>query len=630
MSEEEEVFEEIESVEMEDEEFEEDETPKKKKGTPKAKGGNKNGKEKIERSGATSKDATGKEKQIEDIYKKLTLREQILLRPDTYIGSTETSMEDKMWVFDEKTKKMVQRKMTYSPGLYKIFDEILVNAADNKQRDKEGMDSIKVEINKEEGFISVWNNGEGIPCEKHAKHDIYVVELIFGHLLTSSNYDDDQKKVTGGRNGYGAKLCNIFSKKFNVEAYDHKRGKLYSQTWTENMSKKEKPKITSKKLKSGDYTKITFYPDFKRFEMEGLTDDMVALLQKRVYDIAGTTDGVKVWLNSTKLTVNSFQKYVELYPIPDKPAGGSYARVCLQKKIIFCTFFNFCLIFEVYDRCGERWEVCITVSPEGEGNQVSFVNSINTMDGGSHVRHVLDGLVKKLVEVFSKKGKGLSIKPAQVRQHIWAFVNCQIENPAFNSQRKNELTSKVNSFGSRCKLTEEFIKKVAKSGLEEAVLAFANFKAKGALKKTSGKKSKRITGIAKLDDANKAGTAASSRCTLILTEGDSAKTLAIAGLSKEDRDYYGVFPLKGKFLNVREATPKQILANEEVKALQKIIGLQHGKSYDSLGSLRYGKLMIMTDQVNSKQFMRIYDKLKNTNLFFNTLFGKYFTKALFH
>ena len=521
----------------------------------------------------TSKNSVGKEKKIEEVYQKLSLREQILLRPDTYIGSTELSTEE-MWVYDEANKKMDFKTITYSPGLYKIFDEIIVNAADNKQRD-DSMDSIKVEINKEEGMISIWNNGEGIPCEKHKKHDMYVVELIFGNLLTSSNYDDNQKKVTGGRNGYGAKLCNIFSTEFTVEAYDQKREKQYTQTWTKNMEVTGKPKIKTKKLKSGDYTKITFKPDFQKFQMEGLTDDMISLLQKRVMDIAACS-GVKVNLNSVRVPVTSFQKYVDLYPIPEKPTGGKYARI--------------------YEKCSDRWEVCITVSPEGDSKQISFVNSIATIDGGSHVKHILDSLVKQLNVIYTKKNKGAPIKPAQIRSHLWVFVNCLIENPAFNSQRKNELTSSVKNFGSRCKMSDDFVKKVAKSGLEEAVLAIANVKAKGALKKIGGKKSGRVTGIDKLDDANKAGSSSSNKCTLILTEGDSAKTLAISGLKKEDRDFYGVFPLRGKFLNVREASHSQIMKNEEVKALQKILGLQIGKKYESTTELRYGKLMIMTDQ----------------------------------
>lgn len=137
-------------------------------------------------------------------YQKLTQLEHILKRPDTYIGSIERT-EMKQWVFDPNSQAMEHKDVTIVPGLYKIFDEILVNAADNKIRDK-AMNTLEVKIDVESNTISVYNNGKGIPIEIHKKEKIYIPELIFGNLLTSSNYDDDEKKVTGGRNGYGAKV----------------------------------------------------------------------------------------------------------------------------------------------------------------------------------------------------------------------------------------------------------------------------------------------------------------------------------------------------------------------------------------------------------------------------------------
>lgn len=169
--------------------------------------------------------ATGKT--IEETYQKKTQLEHILLRPDTYIGSIEKHTQS-LWVFENDT--MVYRPISYVPGLYKIFDEILVNAADNKQRDPK-MDSVKVVIDVEQNFISVYNSGDGVPVEIHQEEGVYVPELIFGHLLTSSNYDDTVKKTTGGRNGYGAKLTNIFSTEFVIETADGKRQRKYKQVY---------------------------------------------------------------------------------------------------------------------------------------------------------------------------------------------------------------------------------------------------------------------------------------------------------------------------------------------------------------------------------------------------------------
>ncbi|EEF44608.1 DNA topoisomerase II, putative [Ricinus communis] len=164
-------------------------------------------------------------KTIEETYQKKSQLEHILLRPDTYIGSIEKHTQT-LWVYEDE--KMVNRNVTYVPGLYKIFDEILVNAADNKQRDPT-MDALKVVIDVENNMISVYNNGDGVPVEIHKEEGVYVPELIFGHLLTSSNYDDTVKKTTGGRNGYGAKLTNIFSTEFVIETADGKRQKKYKQ-----------------------------------------------------------------------------------------------------------------------------------------------------------------------------------------------------------------------------------------------------------------------------------------------------------------------------------------------------------------------------------------------------------------
>lgn len=172
--------------------------------------------------------AARKGKTIEETYQKKSQLEHILLRPDTYIGSVEKHTQT-LWVYEGD--EMVHRPITYVPGLYKIFDEILVNAADNKQRDPR-MDSLKVTIDAEKNMISVYNNGDGVPVEMHREENVYVPELIFGHLLTSSNYDDTVKKTTGGRNGYGAKLSNIFSTEFVIETADSKNGLKYKQVRT--------------------------------------------------------------------------------------------------------------------------------------------------------------------------------------------------------------------------------------------------------------------------------------------------------------------------------------------------------------------------------------------------------------
>lgn len=513
---------------------------------------------------------------IERIYQKKTQLEHILLRPDTYIGSVE-SVTQQMWVYDEDIG-INYREVTFVPGLYKIFDEILVNAADNKQRDPK-MSCIRVTIDPENNLISIWNNGKGIPVVEHKVEKMYVPALIFGQLLTSSNYDDEEKKVTGGRNGYGAKLCNIFSTKFTVETASREYKKMFKQTWMDNMGRAGEMEL--KPFNGEDYTCITFHPDLSKFKMQSLDKDIVALMVRRAYDIAGSTKDVKVFLNGNKLPVKGFRSYVDLYLKDKVDETGNPLKI-------------------IHEQVNHRWEVCLTMSEKGF-QQISFVNSIATSKGGRHVDYVADQIVAKLVDVVKKKNKGgVAVKAHQVKNHMWIFVNALIENPTFDSQTKENMTLQVKSFGSTCQLSEKFIKAAIGCGIVESILNWVKFKAQVQLnKKCSAVKHNRIKGIPKLDDANDAGGRNSTECTLILTEGDSAKTLAVSGLGVVGRDKYGVFPLRGKILNVREASHKQIMENAEINNIIKIVGLQYKKNYedeDSLKTLRYGKIMIMTDQ----------------------------------
>ncbi|KAJ0735221.1 putative DNA topoisomerase (ATP-hydrolyzing) [Helianthus annuus] len=505
-------------------------------------------------------------KTIEQTYQKKTQLEHILLRPDTYIGSIEKH-EQTLWVWEND--QMVKKTISYVPGLYKIFDEILVNAADNKQRDPK-MDSVKVVIENETNSISVYNNGDGIPVEVHQEEGVYVPEMIFGHLLTSSNYDDSVKKTTGGRNGYGAKLANIFSTEFTIETADGKRNRRYKQVFTNNMGKKSEPVIT--KCKNGEnWTMVSFKPDLKKFGMECLEDDVVALMKKRVVDLAGCLGKtVKVELNGKRVPPKTFEDYVKLYLQPSTDT------------------------LRIYEKVNERWEICVSMA-DGHFEQVSFVNNIATIKGGTHVDYITNQIANHLVTVVKKQNKHANIKAHNVKNYLWVFVNALIDNPAFDSQTKETLTIKHSSFGSTCELSPEFLKKVAKSDVVKRVMSWVQFKQQNDLKKTDGNKRGKLN-IPKLEEANFAATSNSDKCTLILTEGDSAKALAMSGLSVVGQDYYGVFPLRGKLLNVREASPKQLQENAEIQNIKKILGLQHGKTYDNVKSLRYGHLMIMADQ----------------------------------
>lgn len=338
--------------------------------------------------------------------------------------------------------------------------------------------------------------------------------------------------------------------------------------------------------KAQDYTKITFKPDLNLFHMEKIDDDLLSVLYRRVYDLAGCMRQCKVILNGQRLHIKDFKSYTDMF-VTALEKGHKESLIHAEDTSEGPKPMT------VYERINDRWEIAFSVS-DGSFNQVSFVNSIATTSGGTHVNYVADQIVTKISDLI-KKSK-IPIKPSQIRNNMFLFVNCLIENPAFTSQTKEQLTTRKTGFGSTCELSPEFLKKVLKTPILDRVKDIATRNADNEIRKTDGGKARRIKGMAKLEDANKAGTREGYKCTLVLTEGDSAMSLAVSGLAVVGRDYYGVFPLRGKLLNVREATHDQIMKNTEIQAIKQIMGLQHKKHYTSTKELRYGHIMIMTDQ----------------------------------
>jgi DNA topoisomerase-2 len=496
---------------------------------------------------------------------KLTHIEHVLKRPDSYVGPVELGTEP-YWILDGD--KFSKKNLKYSPALLKIFDEILVNAIDRNSLHPKQVNSISVAIDKEMGSVTIENNGPlgGIGVRMHEKEGLWNPELVFGHLLTSTNYDDSQKRIVGGRNGYGAKLANIYSTEFSIAIKDHETKQTYTQKWSKNMTVCDPPKI-KKHSGATSSASITFTPEWKRFGMSKMDDTIYNIFQKRVWDAnICTTQNCKVKFNGDVLPKQNFEAYAKMHE-------G---------------------VQEVASVTGDRWSVCIGPSENGL-EQVSFVNGICTMKGGTHVDHVANHIANGIIEDMAKK---IKLKPQQVKNAFTIFVKATLENPTFSSQVKSECTSKSQEFGSKFEPPKNFVKNVLKTGIADELTALSKFKEMKELKKTDGARKSKITGIPKLDDANKAGTAQSGKCTLIVTEGDSAKTLAVAGLSVVGRDHYGVFPLRGKCKNVRDSSVAQLTSNQEFNDLKKILGLQQGKEYTSVSELRYGRLMIMTDADN--------------------------------
>ena len=499
-------------------------------------------------------------------YRKHSHREHILSLPDTYIGSIENSAED-FYVVEEES--FVPKTINpFNPGFYKLIDELLVNAHDHvvRLRERKSPDPVKkIDIDvKDNKTIIVRNDGESIDVEKHPEYGVYIPQMIFGELLTSTNYDKSEKKLVGGKNGYGVKLVNIFAKKMTLTIVDGKRQLKYTQVFEDNMTKIGEPVIKS--CKNKPFVEIEWMPDFARFGWKDeIPSGLLEVVKRRVFDLAMTVGkDVKVtWCDAAI-------KFRDI---------ASYASWYLPKEAVVLT--------EVPQM---GWQLAVSDSPNDKFFSVSFVNGIWTRSG-KHVDEISSQVVAHIVNYLEAKKK-IKVKPSLVKDSLSVFIHCFVENPSFSSQTKEVLTTKVS-----CKLSEDFLKKVvSKLNIVEKVLEQQNVKDNKENTKTDGKKSTKITGIPKLDDAVYAGTAKSHECVLILTEGDSAKAMALSGLSQEQRKYYGVFPLKGKLLNVKDTSVRKVEQTEEIANLKKIIGLESGKVYKDIKSLRYGRILIMTDQ----------------------------------
>ena len=577
-------------------------------------------------------DNSGDECVLDDLsskYKKKSQLEHIKDLPDTYIGSIERETSN-IWILKSldilpitsetindniitdddnnniilaipqhqvtqtpvitKSKYyIINKEVDYVPGLRSIIEEILINAFDNMNRINQKNASalktaedtntdarklrpvsyIKVWTDRTTGEISIENDGEGIDIALHPEEKIYIPQMIFAELLTSGNYNKTEAKITGGKNGYGAKLTNIFSTSFKLETIDRNRKLKYTQHYSNNMSIKGEPIIVAYKDKP--YTKITFIPDYAKFNLKGMSEDLEKMIKKRTIDMFACSRGqLEVYHNNEQIKLKSFTDYMKLYLDEDH--------------------------LTVSCKPNDRWEIGACMSPNFTFQQVSFVNGINTHRGGKHVEYIVKQITKKLIDLINRKKKTI-VKEAFIKDNLMVFVNATIVNPAFDSQTKETLSTLSRNFGSECIVPEAFIEKLAESGIMDRALALSDFRDTQVLKKTDGVKKKRILDIPKLEDAHWAGSRKGDQCTLILTEGDSAKSMAIAGISAipNGHELYGVFPLRGKMVNTRDKEDLDIANNKEICNIKKILALQEDVEYKDTTTLRYGRIMLMTD-----------------------------------
>jgi len=496
-------------------------------------------------------------KDIATKYQKLTDIEHVLHRPYMYVGSTKAHRGEQPLFNGEN---VYLKEVVYNPGFIKLFDEILSNSIDEHRRTPK-LDEIRVIFDLDNNSITVWDNG-GIPVKKHPEHKEWIPEMIFSNLKAGSNFDDTQDRNVAGTNGVGSTLTTIFSTKFTITTCDGTN--KFSQTFTDNMNKRTKASITKA---SRGFTEIVYFPDLSRFNMKNIDESSYLILYKRCLDAAACNAKLKINVTTVKdgkstkkeIKFRKFEEYIKLY------TGES----------------------EYFYEESKDWKIGFANSKNGFTN-VSFVNSVHTKDGGTHVDYITDQLIKYLREMIHKKYK-VQVKPNDIRNHLYVFIDSTVVNPAFSSQTKEKLITEQKYFKTSHEVSEKIAKLVFKSEIIQSVLDWVERKKLAEERAELRKLNKNLSSskVLKLIDAKKKGNR--NGCILGIYEGLSA----LSAVRKfRDSQTIGAFPLKGKFLNVSELPNSKVIQNDEVKDLMAALGLKLGEEPNAL---RYGKIYIYTD-----------------------------------
>ena len=522
-------------------------------------------------------------------YKQLTQVEHILQIPDTYIGDINRTKRDEV-VFNLRDMQFTRFGITVPAGLERIYLEILSNSFDNVIRSRQyGVPIGRIEIVMTATRITIKNGGIHIPVAVNTQTGLYAPEMIFGHVLTSSNYHDARSGC--GRNGYGAKLTNIFSKFFEVKCGDPSNGLIYHGQWRNNMGEKVLSDVSPY---SGEaFTEISFDVDLQRFGyFEGYDSECLALFSRHAADGAFTTKADVSFNGIDMGAYKSAEKYAE-------SMFGS------KNYIIYRQFAPG--VKTVSDRNGtvravNDQDVPITEfvavdTPNSGGFTFSFVNSMGTPDGGVHVSAAERYISNNVLALLNgkKKDTKINLKPADVKLHMSFILNLWVKNPTFSSQSKTKLGSPTPKFD----IPESLVSLIKKWDVMECLRHTIDFKQfKESQKSDGGKKAKVRVDNAR--DAIWAGTAKSGAAVLYLCEGNSASSYVIKTISLTDEQAYkyGYFCLRGVPLNVMCADSGRVADNREICAIKQLLGLREGFDYSSeemRSTLRYGEVRILAD-----------------------------------
>ena len=483
-------------------------------------------------------------KKIEEKYKKLTDEQHVLLRPSMYLGSMKPSTSMKFIIDDEM---IIKKEITFIPAFLKLIDEIVMNSIDESKRVGSKLNSIKVDLSSDK--VIIHDNG-GIEVVKNKDHNEWIPEMVFSNMRAGSNFSDDEERTWAGTNGVGSSCVNIFSKEFIVSTCDGKNH--FTQTFSNNMSYRTKPSI---KTSTKKHTQISFIPDFQRFGIDKIDEDHFKIIEKRIYDLAGCNPGIKFTFNGNPINFKSFEDYVKLY----------------TQDYFFESSKN------------KNWSIAIALSENGF-QQVSFANSTETYDGGTHIDYIMNQIIVALREFFMKKHK-VDIKPSELKQHMFLFLDSTIINPSFSSQTKEKLITEIKDFGSTFEVSDKLIQSILKSEIVNSILDWIQKKKDAETSKME--RSLKKVKVDKLIDCN---TSNRETAEIFIMEGLSA-----LGDFRQYRNpkTQAAFTLRGKFINTNTIPNKKILENEEASGLLTSLGLS---LFDkSIKNLRFGYIIINSD-----------------------------------
>ncbi len=463
-------------------------------------------------------------------------------------------------------------------GLHHLVYEIVDNSIDEAMAGH--CDTIKVTVHKDNS-ITVIDNGRGIPVDLHPKYKVSALEIVLTKLHAGGKFSKDSYKVSGGLHGVGVSVVNALSKKLIAKVY--KNDKIYIQEFSRGKKLtevKEEKNIT--KIKTG--TEITFIPDEEIFSVLEFDEK---ILMSRLKELAFLNKNVKIIFVDERKNIKEEFHY----------EGGikSFVEYINEGKE---TLHEIIYIHEKKEE--NDVEVAIQYNTTYTENIYSFVNNINTIEGGTHLSGFKTALTRALnnyaQKYMQKEIKGLTVTGNDVREGLTAVISIKIPEPQFEGQTKTKLGNSeikgiVDSivFSKLTQYLEEnpsIAKKIIDKVLQTARAREAASKARELVRRKSALESSTLPG--KLADCSSKDK---EKTELYIVEGDSA-----GGSAKQarSRDFQAILPLRGKILNVEKAHLAKMIKNKEILALITAIGTGIGEDFD-IQKLRYGKIIIMTD-----------------------------------